>query len=79
MRQGPTIGFVATSVLVGVPYHYDAYVAPLMKPFIAALIAAVVRPGQRVLDVACGTGFATRAASSGARVRSAAQPGTLRP
>ncbi len=49
---------------LGVPDHYDAYVAPLMKPFIAALIASVVRPGQRVLDVACGTGFATRAASS---------------
>ena len=48
---------------LGVPDHYDAYVAPLMKPFIAALIAAVVRPGHRVLDVACGTGFATRAAS----------------
>jgi SAM-dependent methyltransferase len=49
---------------LGVPDHYDAYVAPLMKPFIDALIAAVVRPGQRVLDVACGTGFATRAAST---------------
>jgi SAM-dependent methyltransferase len=49
---------------LGVPDHYDAYVAPLMKPFIAALIAAIVRPGRRVLDVACGTGFATRAASS---------------
>jgi ubiquinone/menaquinone biosynthesis C-methylase UbiE len=48
---------------LGVPDHYDAYVAPLMKPFIAALIAAVVRPAHRVLDVACGTGFATRAAS----------------
>jgi SAM-dependent methyltransferase len=48
---------------LGVPDHYDAYVAPLMKPFIAALLAAVVRPGQRLLDVACGTGFATRAAS----------------
>jgi SAM-dependent methyltransferase len=48
---------------LGVPDHYDAYVAPLMKPFIAALVAAVVQPGQRVLDVACGTGFATRAAS----------------
>ncbi len=47
---------------LGVPDHYDAYVAPLMKPFIAALVAAVVRPGQRVLDVACGTGFATLAA-----------------
>jgi SAM-dependent methyltransferase len=49
---------------LGVPDHYDAYVAPLMKPFIAALLAAVVRPGQRVLDVASGTGFATRAAAS---------------
>jgi SAM-dependent methyltransferase len=48
---------------LGVPDYYDAYVAPLMKPFIAALVAAIVRPGQRVLDVACGTGFATRAAS----------------
>jgi SAM-dependent methyltransferase len=48
---------------LGMPDHYDAYVAPLMKPFIAALVAAVVQPGQRVLDVACGTGFATRAAS----------------
>lgn len=48
---------------VGVPDQYELYVAPLMKPFVAALVDAVVRPGQRVLDVACGTGFATRVAA----------------
>ncbi len=49
---------------LGMPDHYDAHVAPLMKPFVAALVAAVVRPGHRVLDVACGTGFATSSALS---------------
>ena len=31
-----------------------------MQPISAALVAAVVTPGDRVLDVACGTGIATR-------------------
>ena len=34
-----------------------------MTPFVEALIVAVVRTGDSVLDVACGTGFATRAAA----------------
>jgi SAM-dependent methyltransferase len=61
MTEQQSSGF---QVGLGMADHYDAYVAPLMKPFIAALVAAVVRPGQRVLDVACGTGFATVAAST---------------
>jgi SAM-dependent methyltransferase len=61
MTDQPSSGF---QVGLGVPDHYDAFVAPLMKPFIAALIGAVVRPGHRLLDVACGTGFATRAAAN---------------
>jgi SAM-dependent methyltransferase len=33
-----------------------------MHPFVETLIERVVRPGDAILDVACGTGFATRAA-----------------
>jgi SAM-dependent methyltransferase len=47
----------------GVPEQYHAYVAPLMKPFVEVLVASTVRSGSAVLDVACGTGFATRAAA----------------
>jgi len=34
-----------------------------MEPFADALVSSVVRPGDWVLDVACGTGVATRAAA----------------
>jgi SAM-dependent methyltransferase len=44
------------------PARYEQFVAPLMKPFIKSLIDSTVRTGDAVLDVACGTGFATRAA-----------------
>jgi SAM-dependent methyltransferase len=44
------------------PARYEQFVAPLMKPFIESLIMSTVRSGDAVLDVACGTGFATRAA-----------------
>ncbi len=47
----------------GVADRYQAYVEPFQRPFVEALIEAVVRPGQKVLDIACGTGFATRAAA----------------
>ncbi len=43
-----------------------------MAPFVEALVTSSVRSGDAVLDVACGTGFATRAAAAisgrGARV-----------
>ncbi len=53
-------------VSASAPEHYESRVAPLMAPFVEALVEACVSPGQRVLDVACGTGFATRAASRAA-------------
>lgn len=45
------------------PRHYQAQVQRMMAPFVRALVAAGVSEGDAVLDVACGTGFATRAAS----------------
>jgi SAM-dependent methyltransferase len=46
------------------PQRYDRVVAPLMAPFVDALLdAGQVGPGCAVLDVACGTGFAARAAA----------------
>ncbi|MGB0112562.1 MAG: class I SAM-dependent methyltransferase [Ilumatobacteraceae bacterium] len=54
---------------------YETHVGRLMAPFVDALVGATVRPGDAVLDVACGTGFATRAAAAvagrGARVEGA--------
>ena len=51
--------------LVGsAPDRYERYVAPIMAPFVDALLdAANVRGGSGLLDVACGTGFAARAAA----------------
>ena len=48
------------------PSAYEAHVARFMKPFVDRLVAAVVTEGDTVLDVACGTGFATRAAAKAA-------------
>ncbi|MGW2050040.1 class I SAM-dependent methyltransferase [Streptomyces sp. NPDC001858] len=47
------------------PQRYEHYVAPLMAPFVTALVdAADLYPGATVLDLACGTGFAARAAAA---------------
>ncbi|MER5433989.1 methyltransferase domain-containing protein [Streptomyces sp. NPDC002588] len=47
------------------PERYEHYVAPLMAPFVTALVdAADLYPGATVLDLACGTGFAARAAAA---------------
>lgn len=41
--------------------RYERHVSPIMAPFVAAALDAVeVRPGHRVLDVACGTGAVAR-------------------
>lgn len=46
------------------PRHYQTQVKRFMDPFVEAMVGAVVSPGDDVLDVACGTGIATRAAAS---------------
>jgi ubiquinone/menaquinone biosynthesis C-methylase UbiE len=44
------------------PSQYERQVAPLMAPFVALVVErAAPRPGQTVVDLACGTGFVTRA------------------
>ncbi len=58
MGEGSTF-----QVGVDAPRHYQDQVAMFMQPISAALVSAVVTRGDRVLDVACGTGIATRLAA----------------
>ena len=47
------------------PENYQRFNAAIMAPFIEALVStAEIREGDRVLDIACGTGFATRRAAA---------------
>ncbi|MFD8737937.1 class I SAM-dependent methyltransferase [Streptomyces sp. NPDC059618] len=47
------------------PERYERYAAPFMAPFVEAILDAVdLCPGAKVLDLACGTGFAARAAAA---------------
>ena len=47
------------------PERYERYVAPIMAPFVEAVVDAVdLFPGATVLDLACGTGFAARVAAA---------------
>ncbi|MFF1770820.1 class I SAM-dependent methyltransferase [Streptomyces sp. NPDC058249] len=47
------------------PERYEQYAAPFMAPFVTAILdAADLFPGAKVLDLACGTGFAARAAAA---------------
>lgn len=47
------------------PERYEQYTAPIMAPFVTALLdAAALCPGESVLDLACGTGFVARAAAA---------------
>jgi ubiquinone/menaquinone biosynthesis C-methylase UbiE len=67
-----TSGFQVAS---DAPRFYESQVGRFMAPFVDALVSATVRRGDAVLDIACGTGFATRAAGlaagRGARVEGA--------
>lgn len=60
-EMGETTGFQLSGTA---PWRYEQYVAPIMAPFVGALLDTV-RPaeGQSVLDVACGTGFVAREAA----------------
>lgn len=43
---------------------YERHIERIMAPLVSALIASVApRPGEDVLDIACGTGFVARAAA----------------
>ncbi len=46
------------------PRHYQEEVRRIMDQFADALVSGSVNEGDAVLDVACGTGFAARAAAS---------------
>jgi SAM-dependent methyltransferase len=47
------------------PERYERYAAPFMAPFVEAILDAVdLYPGAKVLDLACGTGFAAHAAAA---------------
>jgi len=50
------------------PRHYQDQVRRFSDPFADALVASSVASGDTVLDVACGTGFATRAAATAAGI-----------
>ncbi len=46
------------------PERYETFVAPIMAPFVGAVLEdAQIQPGEAVLDLACGTGFAARRAA----------------
>ncbi|MEV0227292.1 methyltransferase domain-containing protein [Streptomyces sp. NPDC050704] len=47
------------------PERYEEYSAPIMAPFVEAVLDAVdLCPGHQVLDLAAGTGFVARAAAA---------------
>jgi ubiquinone/menaquinone biosynthesis C-methylase UbiE len=47
------------------PERYEEYSAPIMAPFVEAILDAVdLCPGHQVLDLASGTGFVARAAAA---------------
>ncbi|NGO15058.1 methyltransferase domain-containing protein [Streptomyces sp. HC44] len=62
MAEETETGFQLTG---SAPERYERYVAPIMAPFVEAVVDAVdLFPGAMVLDLACGTGFAARVAAA---------------
>jgi SAM-dependent methyltransferase len=63
-RGGIVVEESGFQVDINAPSAYEAQVRPLMAPFVDVLVNSTVTAGDAVLDVACGTGFATRAAAA---------------